>query len=196
MVRLQGAGQPDAVAAEPDGVTWFEVDRSARGADRAASLRGLALALGRPTKLDLSLKRVVVLTRNSRIHNRVTATLRDLAAQSRGFSLSEGRRQLREVKPGLFEVWMTVEQRLPDGRGQLVDVVAGHVVVQLLPTWLPKVRLDGRDGHSTAGWFPENFLPYERPSTLGAWPRPRSPLLQHDLGVTRGREQGHHLTPL
>jgi hypothetical protein len=182
--------RPDAVAVEPDGVTWFEVDRSARGADRAASLRGLALAVGRPTKLDQRLKRVVVLTRNSRIHKRVTATLRDLAAQSRGFSLTDGRRQLLEVAPGLLEVWRTVEQRLPDGRGQLVDVLAGHVIVQPLPTWLPKVRLDGRDGHSTAGWFPENFLPYERPSAQGPWPRPRSPLVQPGAGVTQGQTWG------
>lgn len=171
--------RPDAVCIELDGgLTWYEVDRSARGADRAASLKGLVLAVGRLTRLDEPLKRVVVLTRNSRIQNRVTATLRTLAAQSRGFSLSEGRRQLLEVTPGLFEVWMTVEQRLPDGRGQLVDVLAGHVIVQALPTWLPKVRLDGRDGHSTEGWFPENFLPYERPSLLGAWTRPKSPLLK------------------
>lgn len=184
--------RPDAVGIEHDGLTWFEVDRSARGADRAASLRGLALAVGRPTGLAQPLKRVVVLTRNSRIQNRVTATLRDLVTQSRGFSLSEGRCQLRQVKPGLFEVWMTVEERLPDGRGQLVDVLAGHVVVQPLPTWLPKVRLDGRDGHSTAGWFPENFLPYERPLAMGEWPRPRSPLLQQGVGATQSPTNGHH----
>ena len=170
--------RPDAVATEPDGLTWFEVDRSARGADRAASLKALALSMGRQTRLDRPLKRVVVLTRSARIHNRVTATLNDLVVQSKGFALAEGRRQIREVAPGLFEVWMTFEQKLPDGRGQLVDVLAGHVIVQALPTWLPRVRLDGRDGHSTEGWFQENFLPYIRPLALGSWPLPLSPLIR------------------
>lgn len=170
--------RPDAVATEPDGLTWFEVDRSARGADRAASLRALALSMGRQTMLERPLKRVVVLTRSARIHNRVTATLRDLATQSKDFSLAEGRRQLIEVAPGLFEVWMTFEQKLSDGRARLVDVLAGHVIVQALPTWLPKVRLDGRDGHSTEGWFHENYLPYARPASLGSWPLPLSPLIR------------------
>ena len=53
-VRTRSAGKghhltlrPDALAMEPDGVTWFEVDRSARGSDRAASLNENAPLLSR-----------------------------------------------------------------------------------------------------------------------------------------------------
>ena len=43
--------RPDTVAIESDGVTWFEVDRSARGSDRAASLKSLVLSVGAATTL-------------------------------------------------------------------------------------------------------------------------------------------------
>lgn len=169
--------RPDAVALEPDGVTWFEVDRSARGADRAASLKALVLAIGRQTQLDEPLRRVIVLTRTPRIDNRVRASLNALALKSQDFALTEGRRVLRPVGPGIYAVIRTEEEVLRDGRTRLVDVCAGHVIVQPLPVWLPKVRLDGRDGHACEGWFDENYLPYVRHAPMPAWPPPSSPLL-------------------
>ena len=71
----------------------------------------------------------------------------------------------------------TEEEWLPDGRTQLVDAPVGHVIVQPLPVWLPKYRLDGRDGHACEGWFDENYLPYQRLPEMRPWPVPTSPLL-------------------
>lgn len=169
--------RPDAVAVELDGVTWFEVDRSPRGADRAASLRTLILAMGRNTRLGAPLRRVIVLTRTPRIQNRVLATLDALVRDSKDFSLVEGRRVLVPCGPDAYEVMCTQEEVLPDGRTRLVDSVAGHVIVQPLPVWLPKVRMDGRGGHAVDGWFDENYLPYRRLASMPAWPAPSSPLL-------------------
>ncbi len=166
--------RPDAAAREPDGgLTWFEVDRSARGSDRAASLRALVLSIGAPTALGLPLRRVVIHTRTERIRKRVLASLSALAVGTASVGLAEGRRRLLPKGDGCFEVWFTVEQPLPDKRVRLVDVLAGHVLVQELPVWLPRVRLDGRGAHSTSGWFNENVLPYSRPSGLPTWPAPR-----------------------
>lgn len=168
--------RPDAVAVE-DGVTWLEVDRSARGANRAASLRALILAMGRNTRLGEPLRRVIVLTRTPRIQNRVVATLDALVRDSNDFSLMEGRRVLVPCGPGAYEVIRTQEEVLGDGRTRLVDSIAGHVIVQPLPVWLPKVRMDGRGGHAVDGWFDENYLPYRRLPSMQAWPSPSSPLL-------------------
>ncbi|WP_200896978.1 hypothetical protein [Paracidovorax citrulli] len=166
--------RPDAAALEPDGgLTWFEVDRSARGSDRAASLRALVLSVGAPTALGLPLRRVIVHTRTERIRRRVLASLAALAEGTASVGLAEGRRRLLPKGDGCFEVWLTVEQSVPDGRVRLVDLLVGHVLVQELPVWLPRVRLDGRGAHSTSGWFNENVLPYSRPSGLPTWPAPR-----------------------
>ncbi|MDO8905955.1 DNA-binding protein [Hydrogenophaga sp.] len=172
--------RPDAVAIESDGLTWFEVDRSARGAQRASSLKSLVLAIGRNTRLGERLRRVIVLTRTPRIEHRVLAALNALASESSGYALCEGRRVLLSCGPGAFSVICTVEQMLGDGRTQLVDVPVGHVIVQALPMWLPKFRLDGRDGHSCSGWLPENYLPYRRLPSMSPWHQPASPLLRSD----------------
>lgn len=166
--------RPDAAALEPDGgLTWFEVDRSARGSDRAASLRALVLSIGATTTLGLPLRRVVIHTRTERIRKRVLASLSALAAGTASVGVAEGRRRLLPTGDGCFEVWVTVEQSLPDKRVRLVDVLAGHVLVHELPVWLPRVRLDGRGAHSTSGWFNENVLPYSRLSGAPTWPAPR-----------------------
>ena len=169
--------RPDAAAVEADGVTWFEVDRSPRGADRAASLRALILAMGRNTRLGEPLRRVIVLTRTPRIQNRVLATLDALVRDSKNFSLMERRRVLMPCGPDAYEVTCTQEEVLRDGRTRLVDSLAGHVIVQPLPVWLPKVRMDGRGGHAVDGWFDENYLPYRRLPSMQAWSVPSSPLL-------------------
>ena len=164
--------RPDAVAFESDGVTWFEVDRSARGSDRAASLKSLVLAIGAATMLGPALRRVIIYTSTERIKKRVLATLMSLSAETARHSLAEGRRRLVLVEGEHFEVWLTHEERLKDGRVRLVDVLAGHVIVQELPVWLPRVRLDGRGAFSTEAWFADNYLPYRRPTTMTPWLHP------------------------
>jgi len=175
--------RPDALAIEPDGITWFEVDRSARGSDRAASLRALVLAMGAKTTLGQPLRRVVVFSRTSRIHQRVLATLDGLTKDSATVGLMEGRRQLKPDESGCYEVHQTVEVKLRDGRTRLQDQLAGHVIVQELPIWLPRVRLDGRGDWSMRGWFDENYLPYRRPAAMAPWLRPSSPLLKALHGI-------------
>ena len=177
--------RPDAVAIEPDGITWFEVDRSARGSDRAASLRALVLSMAATTTLGPPLRRVVVFSRTSRIHQRVEATLDGLVKDSATAGLMEGRRQLKSVESGCYEVHQTVEVKMRDGRTRLQDQLAGHVIVQELPIWLPRVRLDGRGDWSLRGWFDENYLPYIRPQTSGQWRSNNSPLLVTTHVVTR-----------
>ena len=175
--------RPDAVAIEPDGIAWYEVDRSARGSDRAASLRALVLSMGAKTTLGQPLRRVVVFSRTSRIHQRVMATLDGLVKDSAAVGLMEGRRQLKLVETGCYEVHQSVEVKLRDGRSQLQDRLAGYVIVQELPIWLPRVRLDGRGDWSMRGWFDDNYLPYRRPAAMAPWPRPQSPLLQPHRGL-------------
>ena len=184
-VTSQSGGQrrtlklrPDALAIEPDGITWFEVDRSARGSDRASSLRALVLSMGAKTTLGQPLRRVVVLSRTRRIHLRVLATLDGLVTDSGQAGLMEGRRQLKRMEVGLYEVHQTVEQQMRDGRVRLKDELAGHVIVQELPVWLPRVRLDGRGEWPLDGWLVDNYLPYRRPQAMPHWPPPHSPLLQ------------------
>ena len=170
--------RPDAVFVESDGSTWVEVDRSARGSDRAADLRALVLSVGAELADGSPLRRVVLFTRTDRILRRVMAVLRQVVQQTRDSALVRGRRQLREGREdGLFEVWLTTDRKHRDGRVSLVDRLAGHVLVQSLPVWLPKVRLDGRGASSTAGWLSENYLPYRRPLCRTPWARPTSPLL-------------------
>ena len=175
--------RPDALAMEPDGVTWFEVDRSARGSDRAASLRALVLSMGAKTTLGQPLRRVVVFSRTRRIHKRVMATLDGLVKDSAAVGLMEGRRQLKLFETGCYEVHQSVAVKLRDGRSQLQDRLAGYVIVQELPIWLPRVRLDGRGDWSMRGWFDDNYLPYRRPAAMAPWPRPQSPLLQPHRGL-------------
>ena len=169
--------RPDALAIEDDGISWFEVDRSARGSDRAASLRALVMSIGAKTTLGQPLRRVVVFSRTRRIHLRVLATLDGLVTDSEQAGLMEGRRQLRRTESTLYEVHQTVEQKMRDGRVRLQDVLAGHVIVQELPIWLPRVRLDGRGNWPLFGWFDDNYLPYRRPTSHLSWSLPASALL-------------------
>jgi hypothetical protein len=170
--------RPDALLSEPDGATWLEVDRSARGSDRAADLRGLVLSVGGGLADGQVLRRVVVFTRTERIRRRVLAALKKVAEQGEHAALVKGRRQLKQTPDGSFEVWLTEDRLYGDRRRSLVDRLAGHVVVQELPVWLPKLRLDGRGESSTKGWLGENYLPYRRPGDLPCWPTPVSPLLK------------------
>jgi hypothetical protein len=169
--------RPDAVARERDGTTWLEVDRSKRGSDREASLAALASSVGLLLKDKTPLRRVVIFCKTDRIKKRAISVVRSLAESNNEKVLISGRRHFREVEPGTYAVWSTLETKLRDGRTKLVDTLVGHVIIQLLPIWLPRVRIDASNTHSLAGWFGENYLPYKRPDSLGPWPTPVSPLI-------------------
>lgn len=170
--------RPDAVAFESDGLTWLEVDRSKRGTDREASLAALTNSVGRILRDGSTLRRVVVFCKTERIYKRALAVVNGLAEESNERILTLGRRHFRELSAGTFAVWTAVEVPLGDGRTQLVDTLVGHVIVQLLPIWLPKVRIDASNTHSMVGWFDEDYLPYRRPPGTRAWDAPSSPLGQ------------------
>lgn len=168
--------RPDALAYEADGVTWFEIDRSKRGPSRKAALSALAGHVGSTLKNRLVLRRIVVLARTERILQAAWTELRNLAkAVNQQVITVEGGRHFKEVEPGIFEVWATFES--PGGPDQEEKRV-GHVIVQMLPTWLPKVRLSANNRQSLDGWFEQNYLPYRRPQTSEPWPRPTSPLIE------------------
>lgn len=169
--------RPDAVAYEKDGMTWLEVDRSKRGSDREASLAALMSSVGRVLKDGSILRRVVVFCKTERIRKRAIAVVNVLAEANNSQILIAGRRHFREVEPGTYAVWTALESKLKDGRTKLVDTLVGHVIVQLLPIWLPKVRIDASNTHSLAGWFGENYLPYMRPVGLSGWEAVDSPLV-------------------
>ncbi len=175
--------RPDAVATDKGtnggigSTIWLEVDRSKRGSDREASLNALVSSVGRTLKDGTCLCRVVIFCKTERIRKRALAVVNGLAKANNAEVLILGRRQFLEVEPGLYAVWAAIESKLADGRVELVDAMVGHVHVQLLPIWLPKVRIDASNTHSLAGWFDENYLPYCRPVGLEPWPRLSSPLL-------------------
>ena len=129
--------RPDALFNEHDGATWVEVDRSKRGSDREAGLRALALAVGSDLIDGQRLRRVVVFCKSDRIQGRALAVLRALAREQSGKVLVSGRRQFKETSDGVFEVTAAQEVKLSDGRVMEKPVVAGHLLVQALPTWLP-----------------------------------------------------------
>ncbi|GGP21881.1 hypothetical protein GCM10010970_22670 [Silvimonas iriomotensis] len=170
--------RPDALAHEADGCTWFEIDRSKRGAEREASLRALYLKVGSTLGDGHPLRRVVVYARSERIYARAIALARELVkpVSELGYG-APGRRLLHETEPGTYEVWGELKITQADGRLSLAPHLCGHVIVQMLPTWLPKLRLDGRTPYSDTGWFGENYLPYRRPQTLSSWPPLSSGLL-------------------
>lgn len=173
--------RPDAIATEMDesgGTIWLEVDRSKRGSDREASLSALASSVGRILKDGSRLRRVVIFCKTERIRKRALAVLNSLAKANNAEVLIAGRRHFRELEPGTYAIWTALESKLEDGRTELVDTLLGHVIIQLLPIWLPKVRIDVTNTHSLAGWFGENYLPYRRPEGCGDWGAVGSPLLK------------------
>ncbi|MEX3765158.1 replication-relaxation family protein [Paraburkholderia phenoliruptrix] len=168
--------RPDILSYESDGIAWYEIDRSKRGADREASLVALARHVGGKLATGDVLRRVVVHAKNERILLRALALLRALVQASNEGSHAPGDRVFREIEDGVFEVRADVGRKHADGRISLVEQCVGHVIIQLLPTHLPKVRLDNKNRHPLTGWLGENYLPYRRPDALGPWPRPTSPL--------------------
>lgn len=174
--------RPDAVAFEPEGLAWCEIDRSKRGSDREASLGALLNSVGRTLKDGSTLHRVVVFCKTERILKRAVAVINGLADASNEKVLIAGRRHFLEVEPGMYGVWTAPEKKLKDGRTKLEDSLVGFIHFQLLPIWLPKVRIDVSNTHSLAGWFGENYLPYKRPPGRTPWGPVVSPLLSKDGG--------------
>jgi len=177
---LTRALRPDAIALERDGVTWFEVDRSRRADDRAASLRALFCSVGHILNNGQRLKRVAVLARSERILTNALSNASKLIGDPEALKGgNSGRAVLRRVAGSndIFEVWYAQEVVDFDGTSHTEPAFGGHVIIQMLPLNLPKFRLDGRNVASTEGWFPDNYLPYVRPDKLGRWPTPMSPLL-------------------
>lgn len=168
--------RPDAIAYEADGVTWFEADISKRGAGREAALASLAIGVGRTLPGGEVLRRIVIVCKTGRIRLRALAVLRGVGAEQNGKVLVGDRVHLRECEEGVFEVWRALEEKLGDGRSRAVDRRLGHVVIQALPTWLPKLRVQ-EAGEPILGWFSDGLLPYRRPASLPAWPACTSPLL-------------------
>ena len=177
--------RPDAVAfeAEGKGVVWFEVDRSKRGSDRQADLAALVGAIGNKLADGRVLRRVVVMCKTQRIERDAVRVVEQLAAASNEQVLIEGRRHIKRYDDGGYGVWAAVPFKCKDGRTALVDECIGHVIVQMLPTWLPKVRIDASNKWSTNGWFGDNYLPYRRPASTGRWDVPESPLVLEDEGA-------------
>ncbi len=169
--------RPDAVAFEAEGLTWCEIDRSKRGSDREASLGALLNSVGRTLKDGTALHRVVVFCKTERILKRAVSVINGLADASNDKVLIAGRRHFLEVEPGMYAVWAAPEKKLKDGRTKLEDALVGFIHFQLLPIWLPKVRIDASNTHSLAGWFGENYLPYKRPPGGKPWGPVVSPLL-------------------
>ena len=171
--------RPDAVAYEDrgGGVAWFEVDRSKRGAERQADLTALIGAIGSRTADAKVLRRVVVMCKTERIERDAVRIVENVAAAWNEQVLIEGRRHIERYDDGVYEVLSAVPLKRSDGRTVLRDELVGHVIVQMLPTWLPKVRIDSSNVWSLDGWFNDNFLPYKRPANIGRWAEPTSPLL-------------------
>lgn len=169
--------RPDALLKEPDGAIWVEVDRSKRGAERESALKALAKCVGSKLLSGETLKRAVIFCRNERIRGRALSLMRELVDFSREKELTEDRPAFKEICPGTFEVTKLQAFYVRGREAYWKPVVAGYVVVQLLPIWLPKARVTAGVPAQSAGWMDDDFLPYRRASTGPAWPALTSPLL-------------------
>ncbi|WP_432258035.1 replication-relaxation family protein [Cupriavidus sp. TMH.W2] len=168
--------RPDAIAIQGDDVTWFEIDISTRGSYRATALTALATKIGCKLENGKSLRRVVVMTRDEIVYRRHVQLMRKKmkSANEADIFLTRGC-HFNELAEGVFEVIAPIWD---EKASKSVLLIVGHVIFQLLPTWLPKVRLDASNRQPLSGWFEENYLPYRRPKSARPWPTPSSPLLR------------------
>ncbi|MYM71625.1 hypothetical protein GTP56_05365 [Duganella sp. FT134W] len=193
---------PDAVALEDDGITWFEIDASRRGPARVARLMGLIRKIGAPVSElataysipieQSSLARLSIHATNPSYFRLLRNRLMKEVRETQPIILTESDNNLRvvllekgdEVLDGgddhpfsqasksdhyIFEIW-----RARDCATGLEDACVGHVILQLLPTWLPNYKGSDKEKSNPAGWFEQNYLPYHRPTSLEKWPMPRS----------------------
>lgn len=174
---LERTLRPDAHFREPDGVTWVEVDRSKRGAERESALKALGKNVGTKLLSGETLKRVVIFCRNERVRGRALAVMRKLVEFSQEKELTQDRPTFKEVCPGTFAVTRVEGFKVLGREAYWKPVVVGHVVIQLLPTWLPKARVTAGVPAHSEGWMEDDYLPYRRAGTGQAWPELTSPLL-------------------
>lgn len=172
---------PDVIALEDDGVTWFEIDASKRGAARMARLLALVRMVGNPlTELaktmslprELShLKRVSLQASNANYFQLLRNKLFAEARATANYVLTESDNNCRVVYVGndTFEVWRA--QDSPTGQE---DACVGHVILQMLPIGLPNYQGSDADKSRPAGWFEENYLPYRRIGSVERWRKPAS----------------------
>lgn len=182
---------PDAIAyseREADGLIWFEIDRSNRGAGRLADLVGLIKQVGNPVDMgdgtSRILRRVVLLckTRSSLVDDRTHLTGKANGAWRIRIGTGEpGLRALDDARQ-CFEVLWNVDEVVRHEQRQLspnpedimttpisqtMTIKTGQVHLQLLPTHLPSYSF--RDGPAV-GWFDDGSLPYVDPTAC--WPEP------------------------
>jgi hypothetical protein len=174
---------PDAIATEDDGITWIEVDTSARGSARMARLLGLLKATGRTLKdiagahsipiEQAALKRISIHFSELAYLHYVRARLMDLVSTTKDTVLTESSNNFRlnHIGDDIFEVYRAGD--IPTGQA---DFCMGHVILQMLPTGLPAFKSDKPDKSRYVHWFETNHLPYRRPASLEAWRTPVSTL--------------------
>ena len=152
---------PDVLALEPDGqsVVWFEIDRSARGAQRLDDLAGLVGRLG--SSVDLGngtrgvLRRVVVWCKTPGILRRNRTHLTGRMPTRRGpvprlrVGIAE-EPALRDRGNDVYDMRKDLDVTLPNGWVQRQTLVVGQLHLQLLPTHLPGYSY--RHGRAR-GWF-------------------------------------------
>lgn len=179
---------PDAVAFEPDGATWFEIDWSERGSIRSTSLRKLISCIGESMPTGDVLRRVVVFAREGAAHAHSLSLLRKLIPKdgdvwrkllqsSEGDEIALTERQLADNRINAFDVWRKVLVPESEGRNSLKVAMVGYVLIQHLPLWLPKIRSDSKAAEPAFGWFPDDNLPYYRLPEMDTWPRAKTPLM-------------------
>jgi hypothetical protein len=170
---------PDAYAYEGENSSgiWLEIDKSKRGSARETSLSALYMSVGRQLNNGVTLRTVIIFCKTERIRKRAVAVVNSLVASENDKVLIDDRRHFVEIEPNTYEVIGFRKMELSDGRTLTGDGSMGHIIIQMLPTWLPKVRIDATNTHSIAGWFGENYLPFKKPASKGSWTTPSSPLL-------------------
>jgi hypothetical protein len=170
---------PDAYAYEGENSSgiWLEIDKSKRGSARETSLSALYMSVGRQLNNGVTLRTVIIFCKTERIRKRAVAVVNTLVASENDKVLIDDRRHFVEIEPNTYEVIGFRKMELSDGRTLTGDGSMGHIIIQMLPTWLPKVRIDATNTHSIAGWFGENYLPFKKPASKGSWTTPSSPLL-------------------
>jgi ribosomal protein S25 len=177
--------QPDLLATEEDGVTWFEVDTSRRGPTRSARFDSLAKSVGKPLRVlaeklymhpnNVTLRRVALLTDDILHLTRLRNKMLRLADTTKNIVLTTGSNNVRFVHSDedIFEIWRAVES----DNGQ-ADVCVGHVILQMLPTGLPNYQGNNLSKSNPTGWFADNYLPYRRPQSMPAWVPPVSEFIR------------------
>lgn len=176
--------RPDALAFEPEGLTWFEIDASRRSESRRARLLALIRALGTNVPAMHAdaliaggrsiLTKIVVLALEPHLESRLRAMLDSIVSETRTLVLTEDTKTYRLVSlgNGAYELWKAKYNN--EGTRQ-VDVSVGHVILQLAPTWLPNYQGSSPAKSQPLSWFSDNYLPYRKPASLAPWAAPTTP---------------------